>query len=205
MLKAPSAERNKEVIAQVLLQYLNPVRSGFALEVGSGTGQHIIHFASRFPNITWLPSDIDEPSVASINCYLQFYQPKNVLQPIYVDASKPVNQWSPHLIPQSCDLVICINVIHISSLSVTQGLLQGAGAVLKMNGVLVTYGPYMIHGVISPESNVQFDKQLKLRDPEWGLRDVDYISDLAEDNGMKLEAMHDVPANNKMLIFRKIR
>ncbi|XP_002732310.2 methyltransferase-like 26 [Saccoglossus kowalevskii] len=204
MLRSPSADRNKEAVAQILMHYAGLDRTGFALEVGSGTGQHVVHFAARMPNITWLPSDIDEPSVTSINCYLQVYQLKNILQPIYLDVSQPAHQWSPHLIPASCDLIVCINVIHISAITTTSGLIKGAGTVLKSHGLLVMYGPYKVHGIITPHSNVEFDKQLKIRNPEWGLRDIDYLIEVAEQNGMILEAMHDMPANNKTIVFRKI-
>ncbi|XP_070579298.1 methyltransferase-like 26 isoform X2 [Ptychodera flava] len=205
MLRAPAAERNKDPISEVILQYIDTQKPGFALELGSGTGQHVIHFASKFPNITWLPSDIDEPSVTSIQCYLKVYQPQNVLQPVFVNASMPAETWHPSLRPGSCDLIVCINVIHISPLAVTQGLFPGAYRMLKLNGVLITYGPYRMNGVITPESNVKFDANLKAMNPEYGLRDVEYLSKLAEENNMKVEAMHDMPANNKILVFRKVR
>ncbi|XP_014822928.1 PREDICTED: UPF0585 protein C16orf13 homolog [Poecilia mexicana] len=202
MLNAAAAERNKEPILLVLRDSVNTERPLQALEISSGTGQHVVHFAQTLRNITWQPSEYDRQSLASIEAYRSHYQLHNVKPAIHLDASQPHQCWGG-IRPESLDLVLNINMIHISPLSCTEGLFRGAGVLLKPQGLLLTYGPYAVNGQITPQSNVDFDYSLRQRNPEWGLKDISFLNSVAQKNGLFLEKIVEMPANNKCLLFRK--
>lgn len=192
---APSAERNKQAILEVLARVL-PAR-GQVLEIGSGTGQHVAHFAKALPGLTFQPSEMDPERHASIAAWVAADRLSNVLPPLAVDVTQ--QPW-PVL---AADAVLCINVIHIAPWEATLGLMKGAGAILPAGGVLVTYGPYRRDGAHTAPSNEAFDASLRARDPRWGVRDVADVADAAGREGLVLEEAVPMPANNFTLVWRK--
>ncbi|XP_056143243.1 methyltransferase-like 26 B [Lampris incognitus] len=204
MLVSPLAERNWQGLCSVLEDVLEDQshRELFALELGSGTGQHVIHFAQRIPFITWQPSDIKEEFHDSIKAYIVATKAKTVLQPIHLDASEPWEKWAG-LPRNSCDVILAINLLQHSPFKTAEGVFGGAGQVLRQNGLLLTYGAYAINGIITPSCNEDLDRELRKMNPDWGLPDTDVLRQLAYGNGMRLERMIEMEDYNKCLIFRK--
>ncbi|XP_034394466.1 methyltransferase-like 26 B [Cyclopterus lumpus] len=205
MLLSPQAERNWESLCLMLEDVLKDQshRQLFALELGSGTGQHVIRFAQKMPFVTWQPSDIKESSQDSIKEYIAATHSKNVLQPVHLDASEPWEKWAG-LPCNSCDVIIAINLLQYSSFKTAQGVFTGAGQILRQNGLLITYAVYAINGTITPSCNEHLDAALRQMNPEWGLPDIDVLRQLAYGNGMRLERMIEMEEYYKCLIFRKL-
>jgi cyclopropane fatty-acyl-phospholipid synthase-like methyltransferase len=192
---SPSAERNKAPIAEVLLRVL-PAQ-GNVLEVSSGTGQHVVHFAQAMPHIRWQPTERDAESLKSISSWLGQANCPNVNAPVYLDVHDPV--WPVDRVAA----VVCINMIHIAPPSATQALLQGAGRVTTAGGIVFLYGPYMRQGRHTAPSNEAFDQSLKARNPQWGVRNLEDVALTAAAAGFELQSIHDMPANNLSVVFRK--
>ena len=160
----PTAERNKGPILDVLARVLP--RRGLVLEIASGTGQHVVHFAKALSDLTWQPSDPDAELRQSIALRIQEERRANVNWPIDLDVSKL--PWPL----QTADAVVAINLIHVAPWSATLALFEGAKALLSTEHVLFLYGPYRRYGHHTSESNAQFDLDLRAHNPEWGLRVV---------------------------------
>jgi hypothetical protein len=192
---APHVARNAEPIAQVLRGVL-PQR-GLVLEIASGTGEHVVHFARGFPALEWQPSDPDPLALRSIAAWREEAGLANLRPPVQLDAAADV--WPAH----EADALLCINMVHISPWSATKGLMRGAGTLLAAGAPLILYGAYRRAGVATAPTNEAFDLSLKARNPEWGLRDLEAVVAEAEANGLRLEAVHEMPANNLMVILRK--
>jgi len=190
-----SAERNKDPILAVLARVL-PKR-GIVLEIASGTGQHVLHFAKALPGLTWQPSDPDPELRASTALRVKEQQLANVNRPIDLDVSRL--PWPS----QTADAVVCINMIHVAPWSATLALLEGAKALLPAQRVLFLYGPYRRFGQHTSKSNEQFDSDLRAQDPEWGLRDLEAVSEAAASSGFVLAEVVEMPANNFSLIFKR--
>jgi hypothetical protein len=192
---APATQRNREVIAEVLARILP--HQGTVLEIASGTGEHLIHFAQTFPHLNWQPSDYDDAGLCSIGAWSAEAGLPNILPPLRIDAISA--DWPPI----SAEAILCINMVHISPWQATQGLLAGAGRLLAAGAPLYLYGPYRQHGVALSEGNVSFDDSLKQSNPDWGLRYVEDVAALGVEAGFKLERIEPMPANNLSLIFCK--
>jgi hypothetical protein len=192
------ADRNKQAILEVLLTVL-PAR-GVALEIASGTGQHVAWFAAAMPNWTWQPTDFDEGpfgSFASIEAHVAQAGLTNVRAPVRLDVTAP--QWSVG--ERSFDAIYCANMLHIAPWAACSGLMAGAARHLAPNGVLVTYGPYLEDDVPTAPSNLQFDESLRARDAAWGIRRLEDVEQEAERAGLALRERHAMPANNLLLVF----
>ncbi len=191
---APAAARNAEPIAAVLAQELP--QQGLVLEIASGTGEHAVFMARRFSQLIWQPSDRDAEGLISIAAWREEAGLANLRTPLALDAG--ASPWPV----DGCDAILCINMVHISPWSASEGLMRGAGRLLSAGAPLILYGPYIEEGVETAASNMAFDASLKLRDPQWGLREVGAMDRLAHENGLYRSARHQMPANNLMLIYR---
>ncbi|XP_052262487.1 UPF0585 protein CG18661-like [Dreissena polymorpha] len=205
MQQAPAADRNKQPILEALIGCLGApdVFHGYVLEIASGTGQHVTHFAQTFQKAIFQPTDFDPANLTSIAAYISHHQLHNVLPPQHVDITSSVTSWPGEHHPEGCDVIYNANMVHISPWQTAIGLFEAASYLLKKDGLLITYGPYAEYGVLQPESNIQFDLSLKSRDPSWGVRDIRDLSALAEKNGIALVKKIDMPSNNKTLIWKK--
>jgi SAM-dependent methyltransferase len=190
---APAAERNKEPILEVLRRVLPP--RGLVLEIASGTGQHTAHFAAALPDLQWQPTEPDATYHESIRAWTEGLP--NVKPPLVLDAT--ARPWPV----EHADAILCTNMIHISPWQSTLDLMAGAGAILPRGGMLFLYGPYKRNGAHTAPSNEAFDADLRARNPEWGLRDMETVIDVAARNGLSFEEAIAMPANNFSVIFWK--
>ena len=192
---APAALRNREPIAEVLADWLP--ESGVVLEVASGTGEHAVWFAKRFPNLTWQPSETHPDALASISAWAEEASLPNLRAPVVVDAS--TSDWPV----KRADAVLNINMAHISPWEASLGLIAGAAGLLAASAPLILYGPWLNDDIETAPSNLDFDANLKQRDPRWGLRRAEDFAAAAADKGFQLADWRRMPANNLMLLFRK--
>ena len=194
-LLSPAVARNRDPILAVLRRHL-PAQ-GTVLEIASGTGEHAAYFAPQFPRLVWQPTDLDPEALASIEAHCAAANAPNLRAPIALDvtaAAWPVTR---------ADAIISINMIHISPWAATQGLMAGAARVLAPGGVLYLYGPFKENGMHTAPSNAAFDASLRARDPEWGVRDVGDVRELADRHGFDFVERVVMPANNLSLTFRR--
>jgi SAM-dependent methyltransferase len=198
-LHGPAFERNHAPIWSAIAPFLQD-RSGDALEVGSGPGQHVVAYARAAPAVTWWPSDIHPRHLASIAAWRAQARLANVQAPLRVDLLDA--DWDGKL-PMADPLlaILCINVLHISPWGVTENLLAGAGRRLAPDGRLFVYGPFRRDGAHTAPSNAAFDASLRTQDPAWGVRDTGDIAAVAERCGLRIDAMAPMPANNFVLVI----
>lgn len=194
-LSSPSALRNRGPISDVLRTVLP--ESGTVLEIASGSGEHITHFATLFPALSWQPSDPSPEARGSILQWSEAEGLANVLPPLDLDAAGET--WPV----ENADAVIAINMVHISPWQATLGLLKGAGRLLPQGGTLLLYGPYQRQGQPFAPSNEAFDASLRARNPAWGIRLLENVADAAEQAGLALTATVEMPANNLSVVFRR--
>jgi len=189
---APAAARNVVPIGDVLADWM-PAR-GVVLEVASGTGEHALAFARRFPHLCWQPSDPDPEALSSIAAW-QAEGPSNLRTPIYLNVCAP--EWPV----EAADAILCTNMVHISPWEASIGLLDGAARLLGNGAPLILYGPWLQADVPTAPSNKAFDISLRDRDPRWGLRLVEDFAAEASLRGLVLTARQPMPSNNLMLHF----
>ena len=195
MLHSPAAERNAGPILSVLRRTLP--QAGRVLEIGSGSGQHVVHFAQALPALRWQPSDPDSQARASIAQRVAAAGLTNVEPALAIDAR--ARPWPV----AAADAVLAVNVIHISPWESTQALLEEAARLLPSGGPLVLYGPYRRDGAHTAPSNAAFDADLRARDPSWGVRDLESVETLASQAGLALDEVVQMPANNLIVVFRR--
>lgn len=192
---SPAADRNKQAILDVLLSVL-PGR-GNALEIASGTGQHVAWFAAGLPGWTWQPSDAQADGFESINAWVAEQAVRNVRAPVVIDVMAA--SWFPD--PQLFDLIYCANMLHISPWATCAALMRGSAQHLAPGGKLITYGPYLEDGVPTSPGNLSFDQSLRERNPAWGIRRIEDVKAQAAKAGLTLIARHAMPANNLLLVW----
>jgi len=169
------------------------------LEIASGTGEHIAYFAKALsPDLMFQPSDPDPGARASIDAWADGLGARSVLPSIVLDAS------AQHWPIDEADAVICINMLHIAPWEAAVGLIRGSAAVLRAGGVLFLYGPYRRGGRHTSPSNEAFDRSLRMQNREWGVRDLERVVELAEENGFAQPFIEEMPANNLSLIFHRV-
>ncbi len=194
-LSSPSVARNRDPILEVIRRVLP--RTGTILEIASGTGEHAVHFAAALSPLTWQPTDQEEHALSSIAAHRAASGLPNLLAPLRLDAATP--DWPM----ERADAVVAINMIHISPWRATQGLMAGAGRILPPGGVLFLYGAYKENGAHTAPSNEAFDQNLRSRNPEWGIRDLEEVVELAGNHGLEFVERIPMPANNLSVVFRR--
>jgi uncharacterized protein DUF938 len=203
-LDAPAFHRNHQAIWTVLEKFLSR-KSGDVVEAGSGTGQHVVDFARHATEIIWWPSDLNEQHLKSIDAWRAHAALANVRPPLRIDLSDPA--WCPEMSggsgPTDLLAVFCANVIHIAPWRVAEGLFAGAGRYLRADGRLFLYGPFKRGGKHTAISNAVFDSNLRERNPQWGVRDIEDLEKLAAGAGLELIEIAEMPTNNSTLVFQR--
>lgn len=205
-LDAPAFHRNCEPIWSALGPFLESER-GHVLEAGSGTGQHAIEYARRAPGIVWWPTDYNDAHLRSIEAWRAHAGLANVRPPSRLDLTEP--RWSarPSEFPPAGSLlaIFCANVLHIAPWRVAEGLFAAAARELRPDGRLFLYGPFKRDGVHTAPSNERFDASLRAENAEWGVRDIADLDPLAVRNGLRIQEILQMPANNLVLVFSRER
>jgi SAM-dependent methyltransferase len=203
-IDAPAFHRNHAPMWSVLSRFLSG-KSGDVLEIGSGTGQHVVAFARATPDLTWWPSDPDERHRRSIAGWISHSGLANVRSPQALDLAAPGWAVAGAVgFPETFTAVFCANVIHVAPWSIAQGLFGGVASRLVVGARLFLYGPFKRGGVHTAESNAAFDRNLRERNPEWGVRDMDDVAGLAHGGGLRLAETTEMPANNFLLSFERV-
>jgi SAM-dependent methyltransferase len=192
-----ACERNKGPILEVLRRWLGE-SSGLVVEIGSGTGQHAVHFARHLQQLSWQPTETPE-NLTGLNARVGVEGPCNLLSPLELDVMQ--HDWPCDA--DGADAVFTANTLHIMSWPEVQALFRGVGRVLRDEGLLLVYGPFRYGGQYTSYSNASFDEALRSRDPASGIRDFEAVDALAVQQGLSLVADEAMPANNQTLVWRK--
>lgn len=200
-LDAPAFHRNGEPICEIVTRLIGE-RSGDVVEVGSGTGQHAALLASRLPTLTFWPSDPNAAHVVSIDAWRAYSGCENLMPATQLDAREwPWRLGGKPIEDRSLTAILCINVIHIAPWEVALAVLDASPRLLRADGHLILYGPYMRGGAHTAPSNEAFDRALKERNPDYGVRDLDVMSAAARKAGLRRHAVVEMPANNLTVAF----
>jgi len=191
---APACARNREPILEQLQRLLADSRN--VLEIGSGTGQHAVYFAPRLPQLQWHTSERAE-NLADVRAWLAQCPAPNLHAPLELDVR---GEW-PRL---AADAIFSANTLHIMSAAAVEALYRQLPAVLVPGGLLVVYGPVKIGGEFVGPSNADFDRMLRARDPHSGIRDLEWLDELARAAGLAREELNYLPANNQLLVWRRV-
>lgn len=187
-----ACERNRDPILAVLKVAL--ARSSRVMEIGSGTGQHAVYFSRHLPHLVWQPTELPV-NLAGLAARVSAEGGTNLCAPHALDVRQP--RWPLDAV----DAVFTANTLHIMSWAGVTAAFKGIGSILAPGGVLCVYGPLCYGGQYTSESNRRFDQMLRERDPDSGLRDIQSVAELAEAAGLALAQDHDLPANNRLLVF----
>ena len=198
---SPAAERNGRAIL-ACLQELLPTQ-GRALEIASGTGQHVALFGAHLPGWIWQPSDLKPDDFASITQWCAQAGATQVRPPCQLDVLAPEWPTAGAAFEEPFDLIYCANMLHIAPWACCTGLMQGAARYLAAGGRLITYGPYFEREVTGAPSNLAFDSGLRERDAAWGIRYLHEVAAQAEEAELRLESRFEMPANNLLLVFER--
>lgn len=196
---SPAADRNKAAILQVLQRVLPD--QGLALEIASGTGQHVAFFAAALPGWTWQPSEGDTAMLPAIAARTVQAGLRNVRPPVGLDVMAVRWRAAGTAFDARFDAILCANMLHIAPWQACAALMEGAARHLAPAGVLLTYGPYFEDDVPPAPSNQEFDASLRARDPAWGIRRLQDVEAEAQRAGLVLRERHEMPANNLLLVF----
>ncbi len=201
---APAAQRNRDAILQVLRGLLAP--DAFVLEIASGSGEHAAHFAAALPDCIFQPSDPDPARRASIDAWAAASGLANMLPALALDALADdwaADDWAVPLAMPAADAVLCLNMIHIAPWAAAVGLVRNAARTLRHGGTLFLYGPFKRGDAHTAPSNAAFDRDLRERNPGWGIRELEAVTALAAGAGFAMPEIVEMPANNLSLLFRK--
>ena len=194
----PAGDRNLAPLTEVLRAHLPA--SGTVLEVASGPGQHVAHWAATFPETVFQPSDADAEARTNVEAWRRATALANLRAPLALDVAVP--GWAAAA-PGPWDAIVAVNLLHIAPWAASVGLFAGAGETLAADGRLLVYGPFAEGGVLEPESNRRFDAVLRAQDPEWGIRDLDDVRAVAATHGLAFVAQVAMPANNRVVVFER--
>ena len=189
-----ACERNKGPILEVLRKVFSKTES--VLEIGSGTGQHAVHFSKHLPHLVWQPTELGE-RVAMLKSRIDLEGPGNLLPAKELDVLR--NNWEL----EKTDAVFIANVFHIAPIEVMHTCLKGTSRCLKHLGIFCVYGPFRFEVEFTSPSNAQFDYSLKTNNPEWGIRDFEQLCQVAEEEDLAFQHNYSMPANNQLLVFKK--
>ena len=189
-----ACERNKGPILEVLRKVFSKTEA--VLEIGSGTGQHAVHFSKHLPHLVWQPTELGE-NVAMLKSRIDLEGPGNLLPAKELDVLR--NHWEL----EKTDAVFIANVFHIAPIEVMHTCLKGTSKCLKRLGIFCVYGPFRFEGEFTSPSNAQFDCSLKTSNPKWGIRDFEQLCQVAEEEDLAFQHNYSMPANNQLLVFKK--
>lgn len=196
---APATQRNREPILEILTKVLLPGSN--VLEIASGTGEHAVFFASQLKSCHWTPSDINPTSWESIAAWKHASDVDNLDLPLSIDVTQ--ENWLQQVKGKKIDAIVNINMLHISPWLACLGLMEGAGEILAPGGILYLYGPYKRNGEHTAPSNDSFDRSLRDRNSQWGIRDLEAVIKAAALADLRLQQVIDMPANNLSVIFSR--